>query len=148
MAEKEENKDKPLYEGEASFAPYPLSVSSPEIKPEDKRLIKGNAHEAMQHQANQQIAMLRKQAELILQQVRDIEERVEISKRIYEADIRFTPDVGQTYHLYRKNGKNVVTMVSPDEWGAAMPYDEYIASMKLLADKSWDIINRNKDAEI
>lgn len=150
MTEKEieENKDKPIYDGEASFAPYPLSVSSPEIKPEDKRLIKGNAYEAMQHQANQQVSILRKQAELIMQQVRDIEERVEISKKIYEADMRFTPDVGQTYHLYRKDGKNAITMISPDEWGANMPYDEYIASMILLADKSWDIIKRNEDAEI
>ena len=150
MTEKEieENKDKPIYDGEASFAPYPLHVSSPEIKPEDKRLIKGNAYEAMQYQANQQVSILRKQAELIMQQVRDIEERVEISKKIYEADMRFTPDIGQTYHLYRKDGKNAITMISPDEWGANMPYDEYIASMILLADKSWDIIKRNEDAEI
>ncbi len=143
-----ENKDKPIYDGEASFAPYPLSISSPEIKPEDKRLIKGNAHEAMQHQAQQQISILRKQAELIMKQVRAIEERVEISKKIYEADMRFTPDIGQVYHLYRKNGKNAITMISPDEWGANMPYDAYIASMKLLADKSWDIINKNENAEI
>lgn len=141
-------KDKPIYDGEASFAPYPLSVSSPQIKPEDKRLVKGNAHEAMQHQANQQIALLRKQAELILQQVKAIEERVEISRKIYDAEMRFTPTIGETYHLYRKNGKSILAMVSPDEWGATMPYDEYIASMKLLADKTWDIINKNENAEI
>jgi hypothetical protein len=141
-------KDKPIYDGEASFAPYPLSVSSPQIKPEDKRLVKGTAYEAMQYQANQQIALLRKQAELILQQVKAIEERVQISQKIYEADMRFTPTAGETYHLYRKNGKSVITMVSPDEWGATMPYDEYIASMKLLADKTWEILNKNENAEI
>jgi hypothetical protein len=145
---KDPEKDKPLYDGEASLAPYPLTVSSPPIKAEDKRLIKANAYETMQQHANQQIAMLRKQAELILEQVRQIEQRVEISRHIYQADIRFTPEVGQTYHLYRKNDKNVITMISPDEWGAKMPYDEYIASMNLLADKSWEIINRNENATL
>ena len=62
--------------------------------------------------------------------------------------MRFTPTAGETYHLYRKNGKSVITMVSPDEWGATMPYDEYIASMKLLADKTWEILNKNENAEI
>lgn len=145
---KDPEKDKPLYEGEASFAPYPLTVSSAPIKTEDKRLIKATAYEAMQQHANQQILLLRKQAELILEQVRKIEERVEISRRIYEADLRFTPEVGQHYHLYRKNGKDVITMIAPDEWGKKMPYDEYIASMILLADKSWEITNKNDDAQL
>ncbi len=145
---KDPEKDKPLYEGEASFAPYPLTVSSPPIKTEDKRLIKATAYESMQQHANQQILLLRKQAELILEQVRKIEERVEISRRIYQADLRFTPEVGQQYHLYRKNGKDVITMIAPDEWGKKMPYDEYIASMILLADKSWEITNRNNDTQL
>lgn len=144
----DKEKDKPIYQGDASFAPYPLQVNSPQIKPEDKRLVKANAYVAMQQHAEQQISMLRKQAELILQQVRQIEERVEVSRRIYEADLRFTPDVGQVYHLFRKNGKDVLTMVGPEEWGDTMPYDEYLASLRLLADKSWEIINRNENAEL
>lgn len=146
MSEKE--KDKPLYDGEASFAPYPVSVNSPPIKTVDKRLVKATAYESMQQHANQQILLLRKQAELILQQVKEIEQRVEISRRIYEADIRLVPDVGQVYHLYRKNGKDVVSMVGPEEWGNKMPYDEFVASLKLLADKSWEILQKNENVDL
>ncbi|HYG16946.1 MAG TPA: DUF2452 domain-containing protein [Bacteroidia bacterium] len=145
---KDTEKDKPLYEGDASFSPYPLHVSSPPIKPEDKRLVKANAYEAMQQHAQQQISMLRRQADLILAQAREIEERVEISRRIYEANFRFVPDVGQVYHLFTKSGKDILTMVGPDEWGDKMPYDKFIASLRLLADKSWEIIRRNEDIEI
>lgn len=145
---KDTEKDKPLYAGDASFSPYPLHVSSPPIKPEDKRLVKANAYEAMQQHAQQQITMLRRQADLILQQVREIEERLVISQRIYEASFRFVPEVGQVYHLFTKNGKDILTMVGPDEWGNTMPYDQYIASLRLLADKSWEIIRRNENAEI
>jgi hypothetical protein len=93
--------------------------------------------------------MLRKQAELILQQVREIEERVELSKLVYEAEMRFTPIVGEVYYLYRKNNRSLLAMIGPQEWGKrGMPYDEYVATVKLLADKTWDIISKNKDAEI
>ena len=111
-------------------------------------MVKANAYEAMQQHAQQQISMLRRQADLILAQAREIEERVEISRRIYEANFRFVPDVGQVYHLFTKSGKDILTMVGPDEWGDKMPYDKFIASLRLLADKSWEIIRRNEDIEI
>ena len=65
-----------IYQGELSNAPYALSVSSPKIEPIDKRLLKANAHESMQHQAEQQISMLKKQAELLMKQAKEIEERL------------------------------------------------------------------------
>ena len=40
-----------VYQGELHNAPYALSVSSPKIEPIDKRMLKANAHEAMQHLA-------------------------------------------------------------------------------------------------
>ena len=37
-----------VYQGDLYKAPYALSVSSPKIEPVDKRMLKANAHEAMQ----------------------------------------------------------------------------------------------------
>jgi hypothetical protein len=55
-----------IYQGVDKFSPIALSVSSPKIEPIDKRLLKANAYETMQHQAHQQISMLKKQADLII----------------------------------------------------------------------------------
>jgi len=130
-----------LYQGELSQAPYALSVSSPKIEPIDKRLLKANAHEAMQHQAQQQIDMLRKQAALLIHQARDIEHRLEVSHAIYQASINFEPVIGCIYHLYQKDdGTQVLSMVAPHEWGKEMPFAEFLHTVRLLADKTWDVL--------
>jgi hypothetical protein len=143
----ENHDDKPLYlkdalyQGELSQAPYALTVSSPKIEPVDKRMLKANAHESMQHQAQQQINMLRKQAELLIKQAREIEERLEISHSIYKADINFEPVIGGMYHLYqRSDGSQVLTMVAPYEWGKTMPFEIFLHTVRLLADKTWEVL--------
>lgn len=128
------------YTGEAKFSPIPLSVSSPVINPENKGKIKASAVEAMQKQAEQQISMLRKQAEVIMNQVREIENRLQVSYGIYEAEIKFTPQINDFYHLYEKEGKKILSFISPKEWGAKMPYDKFLATVKLLPDKTWEVI--------
>ncbi len=128
-----------IYQGEDKFSPIPLSVSSPKINPIDKRLTKATAHETMQLQAYQQIGMLKKQAELIMQQVAEIEERITISKKIYQADLNFEPVVGTTYYVYAKGAKTILSLIAPNEWGKKMPYDAHNCTVKLLADKSWQV---------
>lgn len=147
MTENEEMDNRPdylkdaLYQGELSQAPYAITVSSPKIEPIDKRLLKANAHEAMQHQAQQQIDMLRKQAALLIQQAKDIEKRLEVSHSIYRANINFEPVVGGVYHLYQKDdGSQVLSMVAPYEWGKSMPFTEFLHTVRLLADKTWDVL--------
>lgn len=129
-----------LYQGPDKFSPIPLSVSSPKINPVDKRLLKANAFETMQYQANQQIMMLKKQADLLMEQARSIEERLIISQKIYEADINFEPVIGTVYHVYEKNDKTVLSLVGPNEWGRKIPYDRHVCTARLLADKSWELL--------
>ncbi|MDA8886491.1 DUF2452 domain-containing protein [Bacteroidia bacterium] len=135
----EEKKDSQYYKGEAKFSPIPLIVSSPVIKAENKGKIKASAVETMQKQANQQIAMLRKQADTIMQQVREIEARLQVSYGIYEAEMKFTPKIGENYHLYEKDGGKILSFISPDEWGERMPYDSFLATVHLLADRTWEV---------
>lgn len=144
---KEKNEEHEYYQGEAKFSPIPMHVSSPQIKKVDKGKIKTNAVEAMRKQANQQIEMLKKQAELIMAQVKDIEERVQISFEIYEADLRFTPEIGKIYHLYRNDDKKVLSMIGPNEWGKSEPYDQFLATVELLPDKTWDILAKFEEED-
>jgi superfamily I DNA and/or RNA helicase len=129
-----------LYQGQDKFSPIPLTVSSPKINPIDKRLVKATAFETMQYQANQQISIIKQQAELLMEQARKIEERMEISRKIYEADLNFEPVIGTTYHVYEKNGRTVLSLVAPYEWGKKMPFDLHVCSATLLGDKSWDLV--------
>jgi hypothetical protein len=129
-----------LYQGQDKFSPIPLTVSSPKINPIDKRLVKATAFETMQYQANQQISIIKQQAELLMEQARKIEERMEISRKIYEADLNFEPVIGTTYHVYEKNGRTVLSLVAPYEWGKKMPFDHHVCSATLLGDKSWDLV--------
>jgi hypothetical protein len=130
------------YIGSSSLAPIPLSIGSPLIKPEDKNQIKATAVLAMNHYAEQEIKMLKKQADLIIQQVREIENRLVVSEKIYQSDMRFTPVIGQIYHLYEKEDHYKLSLIGHDEWGRTKSIGKYVASVKLLGDHSWDLIKK------
>lgn len=136
----------PYYQGEAKFSPIPLTVSSPQIVATDKGKIRANAVESMIQHAQQQMEMLKKQAQLIMDQVAEIETRVKLSEEIYAADMSFEPVVGQVYHLYeRENGKKFLSIVGPKEWGRTKADLIHLATVRLLADKSWSFDNNSRE---
>ena len=121
--------------------PYASNVGSAIIKPIDKGRVKGMAMEAMYEQTDVQLTQIRRQVELLIQQAKEIHERVDVSERIYLADMGFKPRVGHTYHLYeRKNGKHVLSLVSPEEWGPNPPYD-FVSTVKLMSDHTWEVLS-------
>lgn len=144
----EEIKEFESYSGPASLSPIPLSVGSVPIKAEDKGKIKANAVQAMHHYAQQEMDMLKKQADLIMQQVREIEERLKISEQIYQSDIRFTPVVNQVYHLYKKEDYFTLSLIGPGEWGRKAKPLEYVASVRLLGDHSWQVLQKSNQPTV
>ena len=137
-------KESNYYTGEAKFSPVPLSVNSPLIKGIDKNKIRAVAVEAMHLQANQQMILLKKQAELIMQQVKEIEERLKISELIYQAEMRFKPVLGQTYHLYEnETGGYNMSIIAPDEWGKSNPNKKFVSTVKLLGDYTWEVLDKS-----
>lgn len=125
--------------------PYAHNRGSVQVKPEDKGRIKGRAVSSMYQQTDMQLDQIKKQMELLAQQARHIQDRVEISEYIYHAEMNFEPLISKIYHLYeRKNGKHSLSMVGPEEWGPNPPL-KFIATVKLLADHTWDIIEKSED---
>ncbi len=121
---------------------FPHHVGSAVIKPEDQGKNKGIAVKAMQEQSAMQLQQIYKQVELLMQQAKGIQDRVRISESIYNADMSFQPVIGKTYYLYqRKNGENCLSMVAPNEWGSSMPFEAYRATVSLLADRTWNIVD-------
>lgn len=121
---------------------YAHHVGSGVIKPEDKGKIKGRAVAAMHEQTGAQMQQIFEQMKTLAQQAKAINDRLAISERIYQAEMRFDPLIGRTYYLYTKGEKDILTMVSPNEWGHKMPYDDYIASVKLLSDHTWEVLEK------
>jgi len=119
--------------------PYAHTVGSVVIKPVDRGKVKGRAIKAMYEQTDRQLDQIREQIELLAQQANSLRERVQISEAIYQSEMGFEPLVGKTYHLYkRQNGKFILSLLAPAEWGSKPPY-EFIASATLLADHTWDV---------
>ena len=67
---------------DANIKPYGTNVIAPAIVPNNMTSIKGRAVSAAEKYADKEIEKLRKQAELIMQQVEEVKERVDIAKII------------------------------------------------------------------
>ncbi len=120
--------------------PYAHTVSGAVVKPEDKGKIRGRAMAAMVQQTDRQMQQLYKQMEVLANQAKELQRRVQVSEMIYAADMGSEPLVGHTYHLYKKNdGGHVLSMVAPTEWGRSFKYAAHIATVTLMADHTWDV---------
>jgi hypothetical protein len=126
--------------------PYAHTLSSGVIKPDDLGKIKSNALLAMEQQTDMQLRQLQEQIQLLYNQAQEIKSRTDISVWIYQADMGFNPLIGHTYHLYEKeDGRHFVSMVSPKEWGRSKKFKRFVATVKLLADHTWDIIQKGEE---
>jgi hypothetical protein len=122
--------------------PYAHHVGSAIIRPLDKGRTKGNAMKAMYQQTENQLLQIKEQVETLIRQAQTIHDRISISERIYQADCGYKPIAGHIYYVYEKeNGLWTISMVGPKEWGKNPPY-EYIATVELLADNTWKILEK------
>lgn len=121
--------------------PYAHTVGGSVIKPIDKGRVKGLAVSAMYEQTETQLDQIRRQVELLAEQAQAIHDRIKISEDIYQADIGFKPLISHIYHLYKKSdGKHVLSMVGPKQWGKKAPY-EFVATVRLLSDHTWEVMD-------
>ena len=127
-----------------SLIEYAHSIGSFSIVPTEQGAIKGRALKAMEQQTGKQMEQIYEQMKLLAEQAKTIQDRTSISLDIYDAAVGFEPLIGETYYLYEKNsGEKLLSLVSPDEWGEKLPFKSYIATVALLADHTWDIIEKN-----
>lgn len=133
--------DKDKVADQPGLISYPHTIGSVVVKPEDRGRIKSRALSAMQEQTSSQLKQIQKQVELLLQQAQKIKERIDVSEKIYSAELSFEPFIGKTYHLYEQNGKYKLMLVGPDEWGRSKKDNlNYIHTVRLMSDHTWEII--------
>jgi hypothetical protein len=127
-----------VYHKQMSVLPYAAAVSGALIRPTEEGVIRHKALTAMEEQTNMQLEQIRKQIELLALQAQEIHKRKELSLIIYSAKLSFKPEIGQVYYLYEKQeNSHMISLISPKEWGAAMPYKRFVAAVQLLADHTW-----------
>ena len=126
--------------------PFAHNVGGAIVKPEDKGKIHGRAISAMHDQTTRQMKQLYEQMQTLAQQAEDLKKRVELSERIYLSQMNFDPIIGKIYFLYqRKDGTDLLSMVSPKEWGRSFPFQSYLGKVQLLSDHTWEVLNPEEE---
>lgn len=121
--------------------PFAHTVGGAIIRPEDAGKIKSKSLTSMRQQTEMQMGQLYKQMELLVNQANQIKNRVEISERIYQIEMKFEPLVNHSYYLYeRENDSDFISMIAPNEWGRSKKFTRCISKVTLLADHTWDVI--------
>jgi hypothetical protein len=137
--------DKDKTTDQPHLLPYAHHVGSAIIRPIDKGKEKGLSMTAMYQQTNTQLTQIKDQVETLIRQAQEIHDRIDISEKIYAADIGFRPLIGKVYHLFvNKDNSWVISMVGPEEWGNSCPYS-FLATVTMLADHTWQINEKSED---
>lgn len=124
--------------------PYPHTQGSALVKPEDEGKLKGRALNAMEHQTDMQLKQLYDQMNLLAEQAKGLQDRKVISEKIYNAEMRFEPLINHIYHLYQKDDKTyLLSLIAPDQWGRSKKSFEFVATVQLLADHTWDVLEKS-----
>ena len=127
---------------------YPHHAGSALVKPEDKGKIKGRALSAMEHQTDMQLDQIYQQMQLLAEQAKKLNLRKDISEMIYQAEMRFEPLINHIYHLYQKEDSTyLLSLIAPDQWGRSKKSFDYLATVRLLADHTWDILEGGLEKE-
>lgn len=120
--------------------PFAHTVGGVVIRPEDMGKVKSKALTAMRQQTDRHLKQLYEQMQTLAVQATSLKERVEISERIYQTEMKFEPLVGHTYFLYeREDGTDFLSMIAPDQWGRSAKFANVISKITLLADHTWDV---------
>jgi len=125
---------------------YPHHAGSALVKPEDQGKTKGRALSAMEHQTDMQLSQIYEQMQLLAEQVKKLNDRKTISEFIYSSEIRFEPLINHIYHLYKKeDGLYLLSLIGPSQWGRSNNKYEFIATTRLLADHTWDVLEKSNE---
>jgi len=120
---------KPIEDGKRDNAlSYGRSPSSPaSIKPEDIQSWIKSVSPTFSHYFEEKYEVLKKQWE-------DLVQEYYWNKSVYEAEINFTPTIGNTYYLYqRENGSVFLSLLPLTSTG----WKGYIGAFKLTPEHSW-----------
>ena len=99
----------------------------------------------MEYQANRQIIALQEQANLLVKQAQEIENRVKLAYSIEESIYNFEPVTMREYSLYEHKGNLVLTLIEPFN---SSPYDKFLTTVRKLGDSTWEEVPPPQENEM
>lgn len=104
---------------------YPTEVGSHKFSPQN-----------IDHFKSEHISKLEKHYSSRIKELEDeylkIIDEIRLNERIYSAKCSFEPIPGNIYHLYEKDDKEFISILSPSEWNM-----NYLGTYKFLSDGRW-----------
>lgn len=120
---------------------YAREVGGFDIVPNQEGAINGKSIIALKGQTQIQLDMILEQMKVLAKQARNIQDRVELSNEVYQAQMNFEPIIGEIYFLFEKeNGKKVMSMISPEEWAGRKGFKKFLCEVELMADHTWKVL--------
>lgn len=117
------NEDHGTYD--AHLKPYATNVGAPVIKLENIGPWKNKGIHAVNAKISAEFEEIRKKYHALQQ-------RFEYNNIIYAAAFSFKPVVGKTYHLYKREDGNFLSILSPEEC-----HFDFVGSFRLDSDYVW-----------
>lgn len=121
--------------------PESLDFTDREIALADEKRLK--VHDAMQHHVSKQKEKIKEQAELLHQQLKEIETREELAIQILKAKYSFEPVLLKKYSLYQNGEETILSLIEPNEWSGICPIGKFIAHVRQLGDATWEKVDDN-----
>lgn len=144
MSDKENPIDKDKIAENPHLLPYAHHIGSAIIRPIDKGRVKGVSMKAMYQQTDNQLNQIKEQVETLIRQAQDIHDRIDLSEKIYKAEVGFRPIIDKIYYLYeREDNSWTISLISQEEWGEKCPHT-FLAKVKLLADHTWEVLEKSE----
>jgi hypothetical protein len=114
----------------ASTLEYATNVGAPSIIPLDNTSWKQDGIVKVNHHLGSRFE------ELKAQYLKLVEE-CKWNELVYNAEFKWEPVIGETYHLYEGKGQRFLSLIGPNEWGKDMGF---IGSFRLSSTKVWEKI--------
>ncbi|WP_435577535.1 DUF2452 domain-containing protein [Gilvibacter sp.] len=112
---------------DAALKPYATNVGAPAITAADNSGWKLTSVKTVNERFQAKF-------EDIHRQYQELTEQYERNQLVYNAKFNFTPQLGQTYHLYRdKHLQPFLSIIGPTECNF-----DYVGSYRINADKMWE----------
>lgn len=121
------NLDLAQTEPRGNYLPYPVSRLAAKIVPQDLTNFKSRGVSRVERELQQEMIELR-------ERYLEVIDAFNWNKLIYEAQFRFEPVIGETYHLYDVDGKHHLSMIEPESW-----HQRWIGTFRLNADGRWQM---------
>ena len=113
-----------------STLPYGISTLDPKITITDITTTKNNIKTNVDKKVSAKLQELK-------DEFNKVSKLFNVNKKVLEAEFRFKPLIGETYHLYQnKEGVDFLSMIAPNEWN-----QKFLFSVRFNSDLIWELVD-------